>query len=183
MHASCCISRPSWALWEYLGGIGVWRTRENKMCIALSIRLLTLRHMALRARRPACTEALRAQLCVRIFTLTLLFNALRARLRVLLWEYLGGIGVWRTKGDKMCIALSIRLLIPHHMALRARRPACTKALRAQLCVRIFTFTSLTHCGQGSARSYSLRVHKQATTGSAAGTRPARELVLPTRGLS
>ena len=183
MHASCCISRPSWALWEYLGGIGVWRTRENKMCIALSIRPLTLRHMALRARRPAGTEALRAQLCVRIFTRTLLCNALRARLRVLLWEYPGGIGVWRTKGDKMCIALSIHLLTPHHMALRARRPACTKALRAQLCVRIFTFTSLTHCGQGPARSYSLCVPKQATTGSAAGTRPARELVLPTRGLS
>ena len=70
------------------------------------------------------------------------FNALRARLRALLWEYLGGIGVWRTRGNKMCLALSIRLLIPHHTALRARRPACTKALRAKLCVRIFTYSLL-----------------------------------------
>ena len=70
----------------------------------------------------------------------------------------------------MCIALSIRLLTLRHMALRARRPACTEALRAQLCVRIFTLTLLlTHCGQGSACSSG-----STSVGSVYGVRMAYE---------
>ena len=40
MHSVCCVTLRSWALREYLSVTGVWPMGGNKMCPALSIRLL-----------------------------------------------------------------------------------------------------------------------------------------------